>query len=107
MSTADRLRIRAAQERLVTFHLPGATVSVLGEGSPGEEVEQAVRDATARKYGGGYRYTFTVPVRVAHEMADYLWSVAGAVVDMTADERDGGGEHKAAARGVSLIEAAL
>jgi hypothetical protein len=43
----------------------------------------------------------------ANELADYFWSIADVVGDMTASERDGGNEHSAAQQAILRIEAAL
>jgi hypothetical protein len=91
----------------ISFILPGAAHRLIQEGSPEPEVKAAAYAAAVKRHGLGYRATITCPVSTADLMADYLWSIEGAVSRMTAAERDGGREVSVAAKGVAIIETAV
>jgi phytoene/squalene synthetase len=77
------------------------------EGSLTEAAQHAIHTATLIRRGRGKQAILAMSEDEAHELADYFWSVAGVVGDMTAAERNGGSEHKAAQQAVLRIEAAI
>src|SRR5512146_877413 len=91
----------------ISFLLPGAAYRLATEGSPGKRSEHALAAAHIFKRGRGTQALVVTDADTANELADYYWSVAGVVGDMTTAERDGGSEHLAAQTAILRIEAAL
>jgi hypothetical protein len=87
--------------------IPGAAYRLATEGSPGDLAQEVLDNAVIQKRGRGKQAILSMTLEQAHDLADYFWSVAGVVGDMTGEERDGGNEHAAAQQGVLRIEAAI
>ncbi len=77
------------------------------EGSPGGLADEALSGATVVRRGRGTQAILSMTLDQANALADYFWSVAGVVGDMTSAERDGGNEHHAAQQAVLRIEGAI
>lgn len=87
--------------------IPGTAYRIADEGSPGASAREALDNAVLVKRGRGTQAILSMTVDQAHDLADYFWSVAGVVGDMTVAERDGGNEHQAAQQAVLRIEGAI
>jgi hypothetical protein len=87
--------------------IPGAAYRLARDGSPGELAAEALARAHVTKRGRGTQALLLMSREQANELADYFWSVAGVVGEMTGAERDGGNEHQAAQQAILRIEAAL
>lgn len=94
-------------KRNIVSFIPGAAYQLAKEGTPGPLAERALESATVVKRGRGHQAILVMTAAEANALADYFWSVAGVVGDMTAAERDGGNEHKAAQQAVLRIEASI
>lgn len=94
----------------VTFTLSGSAKRVVAEGNWPRDNErgwQAVSSAPVRSAGVGTQSLVTMERADAEDLLGYLDSVAGVTADMTATERDGGQEGKAAARAARALRRAL
>ncbi len=93
--------------KVIIATIPGAAYRIAREGTLGELAEEALDNATLVKRGRGRQAILSMSPEQAEELADYFWSVAGVVGDMTSEERDGGNEHAAAQQAVLRIEGAI
>ncbi len=87
--------------------IPGAAYRLAREGSPGKLAESALDKAVLVKRGRGNQAILSMTTEEANDLADYFWSVAGVVGDMSGEERDGGNEHAAAQQAILRIEGAI
>lgn len=87
--------------------IPGRAYDLAREGSLEKPAQRAIDNAHLVKRGRGRQAILSMSAVEANSLADYFWSVAGVVGDMSSGERDGGTEHEAAQQAVLRIEAAI
>ncbi len=87
--------------------IPGRAYQLAQEATLDAKASRAIDGAQVTRRGRGTQATLSMTPGEANALADYFWSLAGVVGDMTASERDGGNEHGPAQQAVLRIEAVL
>lgn len=94
----------------VRVWLPGVAYATVTDGNWPSDNRSGWADLQAglqwRARGRGRQFLARLRRGDALDLADYLDSVAGAVAGMRSSERDGGSEHRGAARAAQVLRAA-